>query len=84
MFLFLQVGFLKTQHKYEIVFTLPEVPALGKDVCPAPVPNPYLQIKDITEAPEGRNCFLLNYLLGVSSLYLIFLYTIWSRYSLLI
>ncbi|KAF5902786.1 UPF0687 protein C20orf27, partial [Clarias magur] len=48
-----KVGFLKTQHKYEIVFTLPEVPGLGKDVCPAPVPNPYLQIKDLTTAPSG-------------------------------
>lgn len=49
----LQVGFLKTQHRYEIVFMLPEVPGLGKDVCPAPVPNPYLQIKDLTAAPSG-------------------------------
>ncbi|XP_066536530.1 adipose-secreted signaling protein [Hoplias malabaricus] len=48
-----KVGFLKTQHKYEIIFTLPEVPELGKEVCPAPVPNPYLQIKDITAAPDG-------------------------------
>ncbi|XP_010767023.1 UPF0687 protein C20orf27 homolog [Notothenia coriiceps] len=49
----LQVGFLKTQHRYEIVFTLPDVPALGKDVCPAPVPSPHLRITDITPAPEG-------------------------------
>ncbi|XP_055360319.1 UPF0687 protein C20orf27 homolog isoform X1 [Betta splendens] len=48
-----KVGFLKTQHRYEIVFTLPEVPALGKDVCPAPVPNPHLRITDIKPAPEG-------------------------------
>ncbi|KAL7880541.1 hypothetical protein SRHO_G00027950 [Serrasalmus rhombeus] len=48
-----KVGFLKTQHRYEIIFTLPEIPALGKDACPAPVPNPYLQIKDITVAPDG-------------------------------
>lgn len=50
----LQVGFLKTQHRYEIVFTLPEVPALGKDVCPARVPSPHLRITDITPAPEGE------------------------------
>ncbi|KAF3837183.1 hypothetical protein F7725_004647 [Dissostichus mawsoni] len=48
-----KVGFLKTQHRYEIVFTLPDVPALGKDVCPAPVPSPHLRITDITPAPEG-------------------------------
>ncbi|KAE8279197.1 UPF0687 protein C20orf27-like protein [Larimichthys crocea] len=47
------VGFLKTQHRYEIVFTLPEVPGLGKDVCPAPVPSPHLRITDISSAPEG-------------------------------
>lgn len=49
-----QVGFLKTQHRYEIVFTLPEVPALGKDVCPAPVPNPHLRITDMKPTPEGK------------------------------
>ncbi|KAG7241543.1 hypothetical protein INR49_025451 [Caranx melampygus] len=48
-----KVGFLKTQHRYEIVFNLPEVPALGKDVCPAPVPSPHLRITDIAPAPEG-------------------------------
>lgn len=50
-----QVGFLKIQHKYEIVFTLPEVPALGKDVCPAPVPNPHLRVTDVKLAPEGTS-----------------------------
>uniref|UniRef100_A0A3Q0RQH3 Adipose secreted signaling protein n=1 Tax=Amphilophus citrinellus TaxID=61819 RepID=A0A3Q0RQH3_AMPCI len=49
-----KVGFLKTQHRYEIVFTLPEVPALGKHVCPAPVPGPHLRITDIAPAPEGE------------------------------
>ncbi|XP_037531584.1 UPF0687 protein C20orf27 homolog [Nematolebias whitei] len=48
-----KVGFLKTQHRYEIVFTLPEVPALGKNVCPAPIPNPHLQISDIKPAADG-------------------------------
>ncbi|KAI1888367.1 hypothetical protein AGOR_G00184320 [Albula goreensis] len=48
-----KVGFLRTQHKYEIVFTLPELPFLGKDVCPAPVPNPHLRITDIKLTPEG-------------------------------
>ncbi|KAM9718080.1 adipose-secreted signaling protein [Menidia menidia] len=48
-----KVGFLKTQHRYEIVFTLPEVSGLGRDVCPAPVPSPHLRITDITPAPEG-------------------------------
>lgn len=48
-----KVGFLKTQHKYEIVFTLPEVPALGKDVCPAPIPSPHLRITSLVPQPDG-------------------------------
>uniref|UniRef100_A0A3P9IUB7 Chromosome 20 open reading frame 27 n=1 Tax=Oryzias latipes TaxID=8090 RepID=A0A3P9IUB7_ORYLA len=48
-----KVGFLKTQHRYEIVFTLPDVPGLGKNVCPAPVPSPHLRITNILPAPEG-------------------------------
>ncbi|XP_037336408.2 adipose-secreted signaling protein [Pungitius pungitius] len=48
-----KVGFLKTQHRYEIVFTLPDVPALRKDACPAPVPSPHLRITNVTPAPEG-------------------------------
>ncbi|KAM9827410.1 LOW QUALITY PROTEIN: adipose-secreted signaling protein-like [Neosynchiropus ocellatus] len=48
-----KVGFLKMQQRHEITFTLPEVPALGKDVCPAPTPSPHLYISDITPAPEG-------------------------------
>ncbi|KAJ8262608.1 hypothetical protein GJAV_G00168310 [Gymnothorax javanicus] len=48
-----KVGFLKIQHKYEIVFTLPKVPALGTDVCPAPVPNPHLRVTSIKPVPEG-------------------------------
>lgn len=48
-----KVGFLKTQHRYEIVFTLPEVPELGKDVCPAPIPNPHLRITNLTVSSDG-------------------------------
>ncbi|XP_061108548.1 adipose-secreted signaling protein [Conger conger] len=48
-----KVGFLKIQHKYEIIFTLPETAALGNDVCPAPVPNPHLRVTDVKLAPEG-------------------------------
>ncbi|XP_034020102.1 UPF0687 protein C20orf27 homolog [Thalassophryne amazonica] len=48
-----KVGFLKTQHRYEIVFTLPEVPALGRAVCPAPIPSPHLRITNITPEPNG-------------------------------
>ncbi|XP_018962364.2 UPF0687 protein C20orf27 homolog [Cyprinus carpio] len=49
-----KVGFLKTQHRYEIVFTLPEMmPELGKDVCPAPIPNPHLRITNITPSSDG-------------------------------
>ncbi len=50
-----QVGFLKTQHRYEIVFTLPEMPELGKDVCPAPIPNPHLRITNITPSSDGTS-----------------------------
>ncbi|XP_023202045.1 UPF0687 protein C20orf27 homolog [Xiphophorus maculatus] len=57
-----KVGFLKTQHRYEIVFTLPEVPAVGKDVCPAPLPNPHLKITDISAAPEGGLKITCEYL----------------------
>ncbi|XP_056090735.1 adipose-secreted signaling protein [Rhinichthys klamathensis goyatoka] len=48
-----KVGFLKAQHRYEILFTLPEVPELGKDVCPAPIPNPHLRITNITASSDG-------------------------------
>ncbi|TRY57747.1 hypothetical protein DNTS_012024 [Danionella cerebrum] len=48
-----KVGFLKTQHRYEIVFTLPEIPELGKDVCPAPILNPHLQICSLAPASDG-------------------------------
>lgn len=48
-----KVGFLKTQHKYEIIFTLPEMPSLGKDVCPAPIPYPHLRVTDLSPGPEG-------------------------------
>ncbi|XP_057186359.1 adipose-secreted signaling protein [Triplophysa rosa] len=48
-----KVGFLKTQHRYEIVFTLPRVPELGKDVCPAPIPNPHLRITHLTPTSDG-------------------------------
>uniref|UniRef100_A0A672LVD5 Adipose secreted signaling protein n=1 Tax=Sinocyclocheilus grahami TaxID=75366 RepID=A0A672LVD5_SINGR len=50
-----KVGFLKTQHRYEIVFTLPETPELGKDVCPAPIPNPHLRITNITPSSDGTS-----------------------------
>ncbi|XP_019714114.1 adipose-secreted signaling protein isoform X2 [Hippocampus comes] len=48
-----KLGFLKAQHRYEIAFTLPEVPALGKDVCLAPTPSPHLRVVDVSPAPEG-------------------------------
>ncbi|XP_051921705.1 UPF0687 protein C20orf27 homolog [Hippocampus zosterae] len=47
-----KLGFLKAQHRYEIAFTLPEVPALGKDVCLAPTPSPHLRVVDVSPAPE--------------------------------
>ncbi|XP_041926306.1 UPF0687 protein C20orf27 homolog [Alosa sapidissima] len=48
-----KVGFLKTQHRYEIDFTLPELPSLGTDICPAPIPNPHIRITNITHQSEG-------------------------------
>ncbi|XP_037118236.1 UPF0687 protein C20orf27 homolog isoform X2 [Syngnathus acus] len=48
-----KLGFLKAQHRYEIAFTLPEVPALGKEVCLAPRPSPHLRVIDVSPAPEG-------------------------------
>lgn len=50
----MQLGFLKAQHRYEIAFTLPEVPALGKDVCLAPTPSPHLRVVDVSPAPGGK------------------------------
>ncbi|XP_030644099.1 UPF0687 protein C20orf27 homolog [Chanos chanos] len=52
-----KAGFLRSQHKYEIVFTLPQVPSLGKDVCLSPAlrttPKPRLRATRITPRPEG-------------------------------
>lgn len=51
---FLQVGFLKILHKYEISFLLPLVPRLGKAVCALPLPNPNLRVISVTPLPEGK------------------------------
>ncbi|KAK6493664.1 UPF0687 protein C20orf27-like protein isoform X1, partial [Huso huso] len=48
-----KVGFLKIQHKYEIMFTLPETPSLGREVCATPLPNLHLRVTDITTLPQG-------------------------------
>ncbi|MBN3271406.1 CT027 protein, partial [Polyodon spathula] len=47
------VGFLKIQHKYEIMFTLPETPSLGREVCTTPLPNLHLRVTDITTLSQG-------------------------------
>lgn len=52
-FFFFQVGFLRTQYKYEITFVLPLVPTLEEDICPLPVPNPNLRVISVTPMPEG-------------------------------
>ncbi|KAK1175124.1 hypothetical protein AOXY_G2770 [Acipenser oxyrinchus oxyrinchus] len=57
-----KVGFLKVQHKYEIVFTLPEIPSLGSDVCAAPLPNLHLRITDNTALPEGGHRITCEYM----------------------
>ncbi|XP_028831026.1 UPF0687 protein C20orf27 homolog isoform X2 [Denticeps clupeoides] len=55
----MQVGFLKSQHRYEIVFTIPQVPSLGKDNCLSPAlrttAKPRLRATNITPRPEGRS-----------------------------
>ncbi|KAA0721898.1 UPF0687 protein C20orf27 -like protein [Triplophysa tibetana] len=52
-----KAGFLRSNHKYEIVFSLPQVPALGKDVTLSPAlrttARPRLRATRITPHPEG-------------------------------
>lgn len=54
----IQVGFLRSHHKYEIVFSLPQVPTLGKDVSLSPAlrttAKPRLRATRITPRPEGK------------------------------
>ncbi|XP_037118238.1 UPF0687 protein C20orf27 homolog isoform X4 [Syngnathus acus] len=57
-----KLGFLKAQHRYEIAFTLPEVPALGKEVCLAPRPSPHLRVIDVSPAPEGGLKMMCEYM----------------------
>ncbi|KAL0203249.1 hypothetical protein M9458_001267, partial [Cirrhinus mrigala] len=51
-----KVGFLRSHHKYEIIFSLPQVPTLGKDVCLSPAlrttAKPRLRATRITPRPE--------------------------------
>lgn len=57
--LFIQVGFLRSHHKYEILFSLPQVPTLGKDVTLSPAlrttAKPRLRATRITPRPEGMH-----------------------------
>ncbi|XP_026107421.1 UPF0687 protein C20orf27 homolog [Carassius auratus] len=52
-----KVGFLRSHHKYEIIFSLPQIPTLGKDVCLSPAlrstAKPRLRATRITPRPEG-------------------------------
>ncbi|KTG39656.1 hypothetical protein cypCar_00034563 [Cyprinus carpio] len=52
-----KVGFLRSHHKYEIVFSLPQVPTLGKDVSLSPAlrstAKPRLRATRITPRPDG-------------------------------
>ncbi|ROL46438.1 Nuclear factor 7, ovary [Anabarilius grahami] len=52
-----KVGFLRSHHKYEIIFSLPQVPTLGKDVTLSPAlrttAKPRLRATRITPRPEG-------------------------------
>ncbi|KAF6739409.1 UPF0687 protein C20orf27-like [Oryzias melastigma] len=53
-----QAGFLKSHHTYEVVFTLPEVPALGRELSTAPSSSPSrrapnLRVQRISSTLEG-------------------------------
>ncbi|XP_062864772.1 adipose-secreted signaling protein [Trichomycterus rosablanca] len=52
-----KAGFLKIQHKYEIVFLLPHIPTVGKDAPLSPAlrttPKPRLRATCILPRPEG-------------------------------
>ncbi|XP_027701900.1 UPF0687 protein C20orf27 homolog isoform X1 [Vombatus ursinus] len=48
-----KIGFLKIMHKYEITFTLPPLPKLGRDVCAIPLPNPHLKVLSVIPVSEG-------------------------------
>ncbi|XP_020856704.1 adipose-secreted signaling protein isoform X2 [Phascolarctos cinereus] len=48
-----KIGFLKIMHKYDIAFTLPPLPKLGRDVCAVPTPNLHLKVLSVTPVSEG-------------------------------
>ncbi|KAM3865511.1 adipose-secreted signaling protein [Diretmus argenteus] len=53
-----KVGFLRSHHCYELVFTVPDVPSLGRDFCCLPSSSPTsrsssLKVHSITSTPEG-------------------------------
>ncbi|XP_056669809.1 adipose-secreted signaling protein isoform X2 [Monodelphis domestica] len=48
-----KIGFLKVMHKYEVTFTLPPLPKLGREVCAVPTPSLHLKVLSITPVPEG-------------------------------
>ncbi|GAA6090769.1 UPF0687 protein C20orf27 homolog [Tachysurus ichikawai] len=52
-----KAGFLKIQHKYEIIFLIPHVPTLGKDTSLSPAlrttAKPRLRATRIARRPEG-------------------------------
>ncbi|CAH2299275.1 Hypothetical predicted protein [Pelobates cultripes] len=50
-----KVGFLKILHKYEIVFTLPAIHRLGRNIFVVPVPNLNLKVTSITPLADGHS-----------------------------
>lgn len=55
-----QAGFLKSHHTYEVVFTLPEVPAPGRELSTAPSSSPSrrapnLRVQRISSTLEGES-----------------------------
>uniref|UniRef100_A0A667WUG1 Uncharacterized protein n=2 Tax=Myripristis murdjan TaxID=586833 RepID=A0A667WUG1_9TELE len=48
-----KAGFLKSHHCYEIVFTVPDVPSLGRELCCLPLSSISLRVHRITSTLEG-------------------------------
>ncbi|XP_026879441.1 UPF0687 protein C20orf27 homolog [Electrophorus electricus] len=52
-----KAGFLRSHHKYKIIFSLPQIPTLGKDTSLSPAlrttPKPRLRATRIIPRPEG-------------------------------
>ncbi|KAJ3615073.1 hypothetical protein NHX12_018641 [Muraenolepis orangiensis] len=49
-----KAGFLRSHHRYEVVFTVPDVPTVGKELCSLPPPtHSSLRVNCITSTMDG-------------------------------